>query len=222
MLVLLQLTRSTEDDAPQEAQPQSEVVRQVYDLPTAFSEENYDFHDFPVFGNPNLNEWQEYIFDQMVECYPAPSRFDSKRNMKAVDPVYGVNVIEREIERITQQELTTRERFVGMIQTYFTALSDYWIQSRHLSLLLSLERRSQERVRRGLVSLPEQVQFMEKVVSARSAFSTTEVGLSASVVAVLSVCKENQRGKLRDILTQLTVTQYAIYSCPPINPITQR
>lgn len=179
------------------------VDSQPYELPTAFDSPK-NFHviergSLPVFDNRYIE-----LFDNVMECYPIPSHFDARWDVKGSLTEYPDFQVEREIDRTTQQELVTvRLKTAEAVTLFFTALENYGIVNRKLHLMQSLERRSQVRMMRGLTPIAEQEGHLKDALAARQELTGLAVQLNAARLNLLATCKDDKRGRVDNYLKLL-------------------
>lgn len=188
-LYLLHVSTSSKDES----------VKKVYSLPTFTSPIDYRSFETPK-ESISFTEIV-YIFDAVMACYPATSRYGDDKDFKGGGWVGGIPITTTERDdRLIQQEAQTRTTIISSIGTFLQAVEMRKQASRQIALYRSLESRSQERVKRGLAPVTEQITFMEKVVSAYSDYHEWNTKVISSGATVIAYCKNSDRDKVSKIL----------------------
>lgn len=170
----------------------------VYELPT-FLESLEDFHVIREKEFSMLRD-VEKIFDTVLGCYPTYSRYSKTYDLKGFE-MNGLPVLPGDRDdRLLQQEADRRNKIIDDIALYHQAKVNLKYHTRLLAYYESLEKRSQERVRRGLASIPEQIGFMEKVAKARLDVESWRARLSASQLSLIAYCRDGERDSVRKLL----------------------
>lgn len=175
----------------------------VYSLPTFAIPTNFHALENPD-NSVSFNKMIQ-IFDAVMACYPTYSRFDD--NVKGNMLVYGIPITPTERDdRLIQQEAQTRTAIIENIGTFMQAVEMKKQAGRQITLYRSLESRSQERVKRGLAPMTEQIGFMDKVVNSYSHYHDWSVKVITAGAAIISHCQNADRANVEAILKEYVLS----------------
>lgn len=170
----------------------------MYELPT-FLKSLEDFHVIKE-KQFSMSPDAETIFDTVLSCYPSYSRYSETYDLKGFE-LNGLPVLPQDRDdRLLQQEADRRKKIIDDIALFFEAQVNFKYNIRLLAFYESLEARSKERVRRGLVSIPEQVEQLEKVMKTRLRVEAWKAKLSASRLTLIVYCRDGERDTVRKLL----------------------
>ncbi|EKO5187825.1 hypothetical protein ACEOHO_004250 [Vibrio vulnificus] len=165
------------------------------------------------------------IFDVILRCYPEKSMFKLDLNLVAgmktnLDeynssdwpkisehyigivgkmPLYSSTEQSRE----RQWEYQRRIETATSVATFTKALADRNYSYRLMGLYLSLEARSQLRVKQGVANVTEQVELLEKVASTHRDVLTHEAKIVEQRLALVSMCEESSAEAVNQYLESL-------------------
>lgn len=183
-----------------------------YKMPT-FSGEDNDFHVVKPVPNPAKTVDADLITRTVNSCYPVPPmKLEVKLNAGTnYRPASGANTIQTadsanyyagivaslplysgvEIDREQKLAIDRKEKTAGLVAQMLTALSTKYRTERMLTLYASLEKRSQKRVADGIVSVDEQIGFLEKVALTRGELDTANAQIEGARLALIHQCTDN-------------------------------
>jgi hypothetical protein len=195
-----------------------------FELPTLSGEKaDYTGHINPLEPAPRLDA--DAIFQQAVNCYPEPSKFNLEINLEgglrsqgivtadnttigreyvgivARMPLYSTSEMNREREREYMRRTKTSE----LIGAFLTAIATRNHARREISLYRALESRSQVRVQKGIVGTDEQVSYMEKLLGAHKTLIQSEADITSARLSITGQCDEQQRPHLNTWLKRMAV-----------------
>lgn len=167
----------------------------------------------------------ESIFNTMLKCYPEKSKFKIDINLVAgmksnLDeynsdnwpeisehyigivgsmPLYSTTEQSRE----RQWEYQRRTATATSVASFTQALEERNYSYRLMGLYLSLEARSQLRVKQGVANITEQVGLLEKVASTHKDVLSHEAKIVEHRLALSSMCEASYTDKMNQYLQQL-------------------
>lgn len=169
-----------------------------FELPTLTGEKvDYQGYMNPLEPAPRLDS--DGIFQQAVNCYPEPTKFNVELNLEAGLRSQGVVTADNttlgkeyisivasmplfsatEMNRQREREYLRRTATSELIGRFLTAIAT--VHVRHeITLYRALEARSQVRVKKGIVSTDEQVAFMEKLLGAHKTLIQAEADITTA------------------------------------------
>ncbi|WP_353571509.1 hypothetical protein [Candidatus Albibeggiatoa sp. nov. BB20] len=187
-------------------QEEKQEVVPSYELPT-FSEKTKDFKSIEKITPITITESFDTILAKINKCYPIESNFSANLSFKQSDNNSSFSIpmsIGTGEKRLVFMETNLRLRMADVIASLFEATTHYHHVQRQLHLYESLEKRSQTRVKQGVVAIiDEQVLYLDKVISAQLKLDTLLVQANAARVGLLSLCKEGTGQDLDDYIKSL-------------------
>jgi len=165
---------------------------------------------------------EEMIFNMVLACYPSKSFFDGFNvSAKAgvglaedfdVDDKSGIGkhyfgIVAslplfdmKEFDRERERERERRENVASLVSGLVQAISSRNRAIRSLGLFTALEKRSQIRVQKGIVSVSEQVKYLEKVINWEDRLSKANAKITESRLALIGQCRDGERAKVNGYL----------------------
>ncbi|MBO9496471.1 hypothetical protein J7438_20650 [Thalassotalea sp. G20_0] len=197
-----------EKQAPPEVKP--------FELPT-LSGEKVDYQGYMNSLEPAPRLDSDGIFQQAVNCYPEPTKFNVELNLEAGLRTQGV---------VTADNTTLGKEYIGIVASmplfsatemnrqreYLrrTATSEHIgrfltaIATRNeITLYRALEACSQVRVKKGIVSTDEQVAFMEKLLGVHKTLIQAEADITTARLGITGQCSDDKRPLLNAWLKQV-------------------
>ncbi|WP_051790805.1 hypothetical protein [Endozoicomonas montiporae] len=196
-----------ETQTPPEVQP--------FELPTLTGEKaDYNGYINPLEPAPRLDA--DGIFQQAVNCYPEPTKFNVEVSLEgglrsqgvvtadnttigkeyvgivARMPLYSSKEMNRERER----EYIRRTRTSELIGAFLSAIAIRNHSRREIALYRALESRSQVRVQKGIIGTDEQVGYMEKLMAAHKTLIQSEADITSARLAIVGQCDADKRPHL--------------------------
>ena len=113
-------------------------------------------------------------------------------------PLWSATELDRERDR----EANRRSLVAATVGTYIKALAEVQISARELSLMKSLERRSQQRVGLGITDTAEQVKYLERVAAVDRGLYGQQAALITAHIALTALCDDNKRPGLDAYLSR--------------------
>ena len=107
-----------------------------------------------------------------------------------------------ELDRERDREASRRNIVAATVGTYIKALADVQMSARELSLMKSLERRSQQRVGLGITDTSEQVKYLERVAAIDRGMYGQQAALITAHIALTALCDDNKRPSLEAYLSR--------------------
>lgn len=193
-----------------------------FELPT-FTGKRMDWGKSGSTINPLPIINSDAIFVTVVKCYPLESGFGLEISAKAglnfrdtIDmesivnnessryyagivasiPLYSDNEIDRE----RKLEYQRRKDIAAMVEDLVAAVANRRRAHRRLGLFQALEQRSQDRVRRGIAPTSEQVDYLEKVVTAQGELDAASAAIDGARLALIGQCRSDQRNTVNKYL----------------------
>lgn len=160
------------------------------------------------------------LFSEIIRCYPAESLFDGELKLqttaspiKSKDkdydnyyakivwemPLYSSAETSRRLDRENQRRQTTAD----ILGNFSEALARKNQALRMVSLYRSLEKRSQDRVKRGLAETAEQIGFLEKTADAHSQLLKASADVMKFRLQLVSLCSSEKAPKLNRFLRKI-------------------
>ena len=207
-------TFTGEQQAPPEVKP--------FELPTLTGEKvDYQGYMNPLEPAPRLDS--DGIFQQAVNCYPEPTKFNVELNLEAGLRSQGVVTADNttlgkeyigivasmplfsatEMNRQREREYLRRTATSELIGRLLTAIATRNHARREITLYRALEARSQVRVKKGIVSTDEQVAFMEKLLGAHKTLIQAEADITTARLGITGQCSDDKRPLLNAWLKQV-------------------
>lgn len=198
----------------------------AFKLPT-YKENLKDFsHTIPpIKKTPPINT--EAIFKAVIRCYPSPSRFDISmklqagatlfdKNNSSIDGLsnrgnYYVGIVAEmplldnsaTLERERQREYDRRKEVSAQVAKFVSALSKRNQAEREMGLYTALEKRATVRVQMGVVSVQEQIQYLEKVIASQQKITSSVAEITEARLALAGGCDDRKRKPLADFLRHI-------------------
>ena len=195
-----------------------------FELPTLSGEKaDYNGYINPLEPAPRLDA--DGIFQQAVNCYPEPSKFNLELSLEgglrsqgvvtadnttigkeyvgivARMPLYSTKEMNREREREYMRRTKTSE----LIGTFLSAIANRNHAQREIALYRALESRSQVRVQKGIIGTDEQVSYMEKLMGAHKTLIQSEAEITSARLAIVGQCGEDKRPHLNAWLKRMAL-----------------
>lgn len=208
------------DNSPGPIRQEEKTVINPYEVPT-FSGSKVDWHDIKPAINALNKLDTEYIFKTITNCYPIkPFKVEFKfraglnyrersgSQIQTSDsskyyagivfnmPLYSAS----EIDKSRMREAKRRSETSMMIGTLLSSIAGKRRAERLMGLYMSLEKRSQQRVRIGVIGVDEQVLYLEKVAITQSELDAANAMLEGSRLALSGQCRIGKRDLVNDIL----------------------
>lgn len=192
----------------------------AFQVPT-FSGESIDYHEIKPVPNPVKTVDADLITRTVNACYPVPamnldvsvkvgSNFrpsQSSAIQTADSASYYAGVVASmplysgvEIDKEQKLAIERKEKTAALVAQMLTALSTKHRTERMLTLYASLEKRSQKRVADGIVSVDEQIGFLEKVASTRGELDTANAQIEGARLALIHQCTDNDIERLNNFI----------------------
>jgi len=182
--------------------PKAESVQRIYSLPSFTNP--VDFHTLEKSDTSVSFNEIVHIFDTVMDCYPAESRYGPDKDFRGNEWIGGVPITTTERDdRLIQQEALTRTTIISSIGVFMQAVEMRSNASRMIAIYRSLEARSLERVKRGLAPVSEQIGFTEKVASAYSDYYDWNTKVVTAGASVIAYCRNNMRGNVEKMLLEI-------------------
>ena len=197
----------------------------TFNLPT-YTEKLQDFsHTIPsIKKTPHTNA--ENIFKAVIACYPSPSKFDISLKLQAgakifnddreIDGIsdkgnYYVGIVAEmplldnsaTLERERQREYDRRKEASSQVAKFISALSKRNQAQREMGLYSALEKRATVRVQLGVVSVQEQIKYLEKVISSQQKITASLAEITEARLALSGGCDDRKRKKLAGYLLHI-------------------
>lgn len=172
------------------------MPKQAYTLP-AFKdfEQSYpDFHAIGTVAAPAIQYDVESAFAVLHACQPVASSYSSEADLRGGRMVEGVPIRPgMNVHRLLRQEYEMRVHLISQLGLFFEAAAMHKYAQRQLALYRSVEKREQERVKRGLAPLVEQIGLLQKVIDAQHALTAWHTKLQTAYLATLYSCRDDAR-----------------------------
>ena len=191
-----------------------------FQIPT-FSDEVQDFHVISA-PNPFKTIDADLITKTVNSCYPVPAMnldvslkvgtnyrpTQTSSTIQTADSAsYYAGVVASmplysgvEIDKEQKIAIDRKEKTSGLVAQLLTALSTKSRTSRMLTLYRSLEKRSQQRVKDGIVSVDEQIGFLEKVALVQGELDDANAKIEGSRLALIHQCTDNDIDRLNNFI----------------------
>lgn len=166
------------------------------------------------------------IFQVIVNCYPVKSKFaldieltgGARYSEDAITTFdnsglsrYYVGIVAKmplysatELDRQREREYRRRTETADSIKALMKGLADRRRAQRELGLYSSLEARSQKRVAVGVVSVEEQVGYLEKVAQSQARMDDAQASIEGSRLGLVAQCRDGVADQVNDYLTRIT------------------
>jgi len=192
--------------APAASQPQP------FALPN-FDNKDKDFHVIELGAPPAVRYDFDAVFSKIEQCFPIRSFFSDSTDLTVtsnqispvtnnqINPLYSIPFEGGSSERrliILESEL--RLKIITLVSDFFQSIEQVQYNDRALHFYQSLEQRAKERVKRGIVSVDEQVLYLEKVIKTEHELNEWRVKFDASRLSLTAFCKDSERGGLNQYL----------------------
>lgn len=191
-----------------------------YQIPT-FSDEITDYHIISA-PNPAKTVDADLITKTVNSCYPVPAiNFDvslkvgtnfrpaqtSSTIQTADSASYYAGIVASlplysgvEIDKEQKIAIERKEKTASLVAQMLTALSTKRRAERMLNLYSSLEKRSQKRVANGIVSVDEQIGFLEKVATTQGELDDANAKIEGSRLALIHQCTDQDVDRLNNFI----------------------
>ncbi len=191
---------------------QSQPAVQPYALPT-FDNKDKDFHVVELGAPPVVRYDFDAVFSKIEQCFPIRSYFSDSTDLtitnnqispvtnNPINPLYSIPFEGGSSERrliILESEL--RLKIITLVSDFFQSIEQVQYNDRALHFYQSLEQRAKERVKRGIVSVDEQVTYLGKVIKTEHDLNEWRVKFDASRLSLTAFCKDSERGGLNQYL----------------------
>lgn len=188
-------------------------VSKTYKLPTML-DDGADFHERPasLIEAPKIDA--EAVFDAVVACYPASSKFKIDVSLKGMLASSDMATIEEntsylgksyvglvanmplysttELDRARDREYRRRQDTASAVSAFVSGLSSRNQAVRELALYRSLEARSAIRVQSGIVEISEQVGFLKDLAAAHEKIIVQEAKILEARLKLAGSCEEEK------------------------------
>ena len=172
---------------------------------------------------PEIPDFQR-LFDLTVACWPEKSWFRGELHVEgrlankkaaqnsALDPVSGtittrddryIALVARiplvsasELDKERNREAERRGKIADAVGNLVSAYAERVMQTRQLSLLQALEKRAQERVRRGVAETGEQVRYLEQVAALETKIQALQGDEIKARLHLLGMCDETNMARI--------------------------
>ena len=195
-----------------------------YELPTLQNNKTNYKDEIPALRPaPRINP--DDIFHAVLKCYPEQSKFkldlDLVAGMRSTMDEYDssswpeisehyVGIVGKmplysasEQTRERQWEYQRRTAIAQSVATFTKALADRNHAYRMMGLYLSLEARSQVRVKQGVANVEEQIALLEKVADTQRDVVTQESILVQERLSLVGLCEQRNVQRMNDYLEKL-------------------
>ena len=191
-----------------------------FQIPT-FSDEVQDFHVISA-PNPFKTIDADLITKTVNSCYPVPAMnldvslkvgtnyrpTQTSSTIQTADSAsYYAGIVASlplysgvEIDKEQKIAIERKEKTASLVAQMLTALSTKHRAERMLSLYASLEKRSQKRVADGIVSVDEQIGFLEKVATTRGELDDANAKIEGARLALIHQCTDNDTERLNNFI----------------------
>ncbi len=193
-----------------------------YAMPT-FTGETVNWHKIKPAINPLPEMDGDYIFEAVRNCYPikpwgvevslkAGANYrDSVQNEIATSdsskyyagivfnmPLYSGTEVEKERDREYKRRIKTADTIASLIK----AVAKKRRAERLMGLYLSLEKRSQERVKQGIVSVDEQIGYLEKVAKTQADYDQALADIEGERISLVAQCRPDVSERVNTLILQ--------------------
>lgn len=195
------------------SQEQQQEIQASYELPT-FSEKPIDFREIQALTQLEITKEFDIVYAKLIKCYPIESHFSETTFLKTTSYAnISTSVLPIQIpikagtseKRLTLMESTLRLRIADEIAILFQAITHHHHVQRQLYLYESLEKRAQTRIKQGVVSVEEQVFYLEKVIASQLKLDELKIQANTARIGLLSLCKADIKHDLDMYIKKLTI-----------------
>lgn len=202
--------------------PSPESQPRPFSLPT-FDDKSRDFHIVELGAPPEIKIDFDTVFSKIEQCFPMRSYFSNKTDLQLADNISSA-VTDNTKQTVTGHEINSlynipfeggsserrliileaemRLKIIDLVSQFFQALEQVRYNGRALNFYQSLEQRAKERVQRGIVSVDEQVLYLEKVIKTEHDLNEWRVKFNSARLSLTAFCKDDQRVQLNQFLSQ--------------------
>ncbi len=191
-----------------------------YAMPT-FTGEPVNWHKIKPAINPLKAIDGDYLFNQVNKCYPIKpwgitvklkggvnyretvaneiASSDSSKYYAGIVfnmPLYSGVEIDKEANREYNRRLKTSD----IIAKLMTSVAKKRRAERLMGLYLSLEKRSQERVKQGIVSVDEQILYLEKTAQTQADLDTANAEIEGARISLVAQCRPEVSEKVDSLI----------------------
>ena len=107
------------------------------------------------------------------------------------------------LERERQREYDRRKEASSQVEKFISALSKRNQAQREMGLYSALEKRATVRVQLGVVSVQEQIKYLEKVISSQQKITASLAEITEARLALSGGCDDRKRKKLAGYLLHI-------------------
>jgi hypothetical protein len=165
----------------------------------------------------------DYLYRMALDCYPTPSKFQNlKMDLKAglhmntdmsfdtfevAKPYVGVVVSLPiydgvELDREKEREYMRRLKVSSQVATFIRSVAERTRATRSLGIFLTLEQRSKIRVRKGIASATEQIDYLKEVIQWEEALELANAQIMESRLALEGNCRSSDQHVIHNYLMQ--------------------
>lgn len=191
-----------------------------YKMPT-FTGEEVDWQDIQPSIDKQYQINGDYLMRTVSNCYPAKPwgievGFKAGANYRdKVTSQIGTNdsglyyagivfsmplYSGSEINKITSEGYRRRQQTSKTIALLLKAVSKKRRANRMMGLYVSLEKRSQARVRNGIAKVEEQIGYLEKVAGEQSNIDQADADISGARIALKAQCRPDVAERVNNII----------------------
>ena len=194
-----------------------------YQLPT-LADDGLDYHAAPAPLMPAPAIDADAVFNRVLACYPARSKFDIDVDLRAAIRSSDVLDLEtstglgksyvgvvasmplysgKELDREKEREYNRRKDTAKAVAAFITAIAGRNHAVRELALYRSLEARSAIRVKEGITEANEQVGYLEKVAHSQAKLLSQEAQIMENRLLLAGMCDPTNAKILGTWLTNI-------------------
>ena len=228
LIIFLALATTATATETTKTEPSTQKNNKPYELPT-YSGKPINYQHIQPFKPLQPADYKK-INNLTLDCYPGSFldldidlRFGRRESQTETEdianglsnsgnfasivatmPIYSTKALERERDR----EVRRRELAAKATANLVKALAELRHTNRMLALYESLEKRSQLRVKKGIIEINEQVSYMEKTSDYYAKQQTQLAELHEAKLTLLGFCptNSNQHSQLNKYLESLAIT----------------
>ncbi|HHF6888726.1 hypothetical protein MY776_09240 [Haemophilus influenzae] len=175
----------------------------------------------PLVKTKEINN--DELLTQILKCYPERSLFNGElklKTSKAINrrdrynnendnyysaivfemPLYSASETTRKLDRERQRRTETAE----ILANFSKSVAERNQAERMVSLYRTLEKRSRERVKLGIIEADEQISFLEKTAQAHTKLITTNSNIVKYRLQLVSLCEDSKAPVLNDFLKRIS------------------
>lgn len=199
---------------------QGQEIVHPYEIPT-FTGDKVDWHTIKPAINPLPKVKADYLFTIVNNCYPIKpwgievsakaginyrAQVAGEITTSDSSPYYAGIVFNMplysasEMDKKANREYTRRLKTSDTITKLIRAVAKRRRAERMMGLYLSLEQRSQERVRQGIVSVDEQIKYLEKVAKTQADYDSAIADMEGARISLVAQCRPDVAEQVNSII----------------------